>query len=163
LFSLAFLPSVAMSQIAVQYDTVSVWLSGAEVDTIIVHFPNRPNSVLTFDTTGTGTSKITQVGQRGFIPFYMSMIIDTVEATASADVDSFAVSWVPLNPYSKAFLTAHQSYIIGTASVAVAAYSEVTQYDLPITSYSTDYALIVRQDDLGTPRLRLIITFVRIM
>lgn len=152
----------AFSQTAVQYDTVSVYLSGQESDTIVVHLPDRYGGALSFDTTGTGTSKLAKPKQRVFLPFYMGVVIDTLERTASADVDSFAMAWTPLNPLTKANLTAHKSYVIGTASVAVAAISEVTIYDLPLTAYSGDYALIVRQDDLGTPILKIVFVFMRI-
>lgn len=157
---LVLFASTAFSQVTVQYDTTSIYLSGVEQDTIIISFQDRANKEFNIDTTG-HSSEITAVGKRVFIPDAIYVILDTVEVSADANADSSAVYWVPLNPVSKAQMVADSTNLYGTSTVATETLTDGRIFDLSLTRYAGDYALVFRQDDLTEPVVRWLVTFVR--
>lgn len=153
-----FFPVILMAQEGVvQYDSVSVYLSGAEQDSIIVSFRDKSLHTVYMDTTGI-TSKLNKPGDRVYVPDEFFVIVDTVQEVSSAD--SSALMWVPLSPVTKVPVLADSSWLIGTGTVATATLADGRIFTLPLKGYAGDYALICRQDDLTVPRVRWKFTFV---
>lgn len=146
-FLLAALSLPARAQYAVQFDSVGIWLNGADLDSITISLRDKPGRAWRIDTTGTPHSEAAKVGQRVIFPDSVYVILQRSNKTGTAD--SFRVGYAAGLPTSTTTIIGATAYIIATAST-FANVTNNTAFSLPILRQSTWLRFFVNQGDLAS-------------